>query len=342
MGEILLRHTFYLLPQILPGDARMVTNYKMKRNWFFALFVIILLISTLFLSGCINRREEFVYNGEKRTYVLDLPSSYDSSNSYPLVIVFHGGGGNAKSIRDVTNFSMRAEEEDFIVLYPDGSGKLDRKLLSWNCEFCCGYALENNIDDIGFIRALIEYLQEQYNIDESMIYATGLSNGGIMSYYVGAALSDIFAAVAPVAAQIGGQASEQEILWHVPEPEYPVSVLAINGMNDSRVPYDGGQPENNNTKVYSWMSTNESISFWVEQNQCDTFPKRNISKSGNIIIDTYLGGRNDTEVQLISIVNGNHSWPGGKKGWDHGDNPTKEINATDVIWDFFKTHPKNS
>lgn len=313
-------------------------NYS-KRKIIFVFLIGSLLISTLFLSGCVTTRETFTYNGLKRTYILDLPSNYDSSNKYSLVIVFHGGGGNAKNIRDVTNFSLKAEEENFIVVYPDGTGKLDRKFLTWNCGFCCGDALENNIDDIGFIRELIIYLQEEYSIDETMIYATGLSNGGIMSYYVGSSLSDIFAAVAPVAAQIGGQASEQEKLWHIPEPIYPVSVLAIHGMNDSRVPYNGGQPEID-TNTYSWMSTNESISFWVEQNQCDSFPERTVSESGNIITDAYHGGLNGTEVQLISIVNGNHSWPGGKKGWDQGDEPNKELDATDVIWDFFKNHAK--
>lgn len=307
---------------------------------FISFFIISLLISTSIFTGCVSKRETFVFEGEKRTYLIDIPTNYDDSNSYPLVLVFHGGGGNAENIREVTNFSQKAEEEKFIVVYPDGSGKLPRRLLTWNCGFCCGYALENNIDDIGFIRALILFLKEKYNINETRIYATGISNGGIMAYRVGAELSDIIAAIAPVAAQIGGQATEEEKLWRIPEPKYPVSVIAINGMNDSRVPYDGGRPENNDTAVYSWMSTNESISFWVEQNQCNSFPERNVSESGNIIIDTYAGGRNDTKVRLVSIVHGTHCWPGGNKGWENGDEPIQELNATDIIWDFFRHHPK--
>jgi polyhydroxybutyrate depolymerase len=307
---------------------------------FISMLVLIVLLSTIIFTGCISKRDTFRFDGEKRSYIIDLPNSYNPSNEYPLVLVFHGGGGNAKNIKEVTNFSLKGEEENFIVVYPDGSGKLNYRLLTWNCGFCCGYALEHNIDDIGFIRALIEYLTDEYNIDESMIYATGLSNGGIMSYYVGAALSDIFAAVAPVAAQIGGQATEQEKIWRIPVPENPVSILAINGMNDSRVPYDGGRPADNDTAVYSWISTNESISFWVTQNQCNSFPERNISDSGNIIIDTYAGGLDSTMVRLISIVDGTHSWPGGEKGWDQGAKPTSEINATDIIWEFFKDHPK--
>ena len=129
----------------------------------------------------------------------------------PLVVVLHGGGGNAENIEEVTGFSEKADEEGFIVVYPDGSGRLDRYLLTWNAGFCCGYALENNIDDVGFIRALIEYLQEKYAINRNMIYVTGISNGGMMSYRLGAELSDIVAAIAPVAGSIGGQATEEDI-----------------------------------------------------------------------------------------------------------------------------------
>jgi polyhydroxybutyrate depolymerase len=317
-----------------------MSQHEKALKIFISFFIITLLISTSLLSGCVSKRETIVFEGEKRTYIIDLPSTYDALTSYPLVLVFHGGGGNAENIREVTSFSQKAEEEKFIVVYPDGSGKLARRFLTWNCGFCCGYALENNIDDIGFIRALIQHLRGQYNIDNTRIYATGISNGGIMAYRVGAELSDIVAAIAPVAAQIGGQATKEEKLWRIPEPDHPVSVIAINGMNDSRVPYDGGRPENNDTAVYSWMSTNESISFWVEQNQCNSFPERNVSESGNIIIDTYAGGRNYTKVRLVSIVNGTHSWPGGKKGWEQGDDPIQELNATDVIWEFFQHHPK--
>ena len=162
-----------------------------------------------------------------------------------------------------------------------------------------------------------------------------------MTYLVGAELSDIFAAIAPVAASIGGQATEDDTIWTIPEPAHPVSVQVIHGMNDSRVPYDGGRPIENNTRgAYTYSSVNESVSFWVEVNHCAAFPERNVSISGNIIIDTYYGGMNDTVVQLISIVNGTHSWPGGQKGWKKGDDPTQEIDATDMIWRFFIQHAK--
>jgi len=311
-----------------------------------ATFIVTILCLSIILAGCISNTDYIIHDGKKRffnvrlPYKINLPSSYDPSNSYPLVFVFHGGGGNGINIEDTTNFTQKADEEEFIVVYPYGTGVLNKILLTWNCGFCCGYALRNNIDDIGFIRSLYEHIENEYSINPNMVYATGISNGGIMSYRVGAELSDIFAAIAPVAAQIGGQATIDDELWQIPEPDNPVSVIAFNGMNDTRVPYDGGRPLEGNAHVYSWMSTNESISFWVEHNNCNTTPEQYISESGKIIVDIYHGGINNTEVTLVTIVDGTHSWPGGKKGWLGGPEPTQEISATDMIWDFFKDHPK--
>ena len=298
-------------------------------------------IATSFFSGCLSQREIFDYNGQSRSYILHLPPLYNGDDEMPLIVVLHGGGGNAKNIEDATGFSEKADEEGFIVVYPDGSGRFDRYLLTWNNGFCCGYALKNNIDDVGFIRALIGYLQEKYAIKRNMIYVTGISNGGMMSYRLGAELSDIVAAIAPVAGSIGGQATKEDTIWCIPEPDYPISVIVFHGKNDSRVPYDGGMPTANDTRgAFSYLSVNDSVSFFVRHNQCDAFSQRNISESGNIIMDLYAGGLNNTEVVLYTLVNGTHSWPGGKIGMRNGDVPAMEISATDLIWEFFKDHPK--
>ena len=300
------------------------------------LVVIVLTMGSSFFSGCLSKRDIFEYNGQIRSYILHLPPSYNGIDEMPLVVVLHGGGGNARNIEKVTGFSKKADEEGFIVIYPDGSGRFDRTLLTWNGGFCCGYALEHNIDDIGFIRALIEYLEETYTINQDMIYITGASNGGMMSYRLGAELSDIIASIGPVIASIGGKATEDSSLWVIPETAYPVSVIALNGMIDGRVPYNGGQSTVNDTRgAFSYLSVNESIAFWVTQNNCTAIPMRNISQSGNIIVDTYTNGDNGAEVVLYSIVNGGHAWPGGQKGSEKGDEPTSEISATDVMWDFF-------
>ena len=304
------------------------------------LLILLTLILPVLLTGCISR-ESLWYDGQKRTYVIHLPVSYNPLKTYPLVLVLHGGGGNAANAERMTGFSKKADEEGFIVVYPEGSGRFRRILLTWNGGFCCGYALEHNVDDVGFIRALLEELMEAYPINSSMIYITGMSNGGIMSYRLGSELSDIVAAISPVAASIGGNATNESSLWVIPEPGYPVSVIAFNGMLDTRVPYYGGQPMENFTRgAYSYLSVNESITFWINHNHCSQIPETNVSESGNIIVDTYKNGDNGTEVVLYTIANGGHAWPGGEKGRRQGDEPTQEISATDIMWEFFKSHPK--
>jgi polyhydroxybutyrate depolymerase len=304
------------------------------KNLFVFITIAIIFISTI-LAGCITNKQTLRYDGRNRTYLLHIPPHYNSSKSFPLVIALHGGGGNSKNMMEKTGFNNLSDEKGFIVAYPDGVGRLKNRLLTWNAGYCCGYAIENNIDDVGFIRALIEKLQNNFNIDSKRIYITGHSNGGMMTYRIGAELSDIIAAIAPVAGSIGGKETENSSLYIIPEPSYHVSVIALHGLLDENVPYDGGHGNNSSGSRID-LSVNESISFWVDNNECSTIPIRNISDSGNIIIDYYLNGINGSEVALVTIVNGGHAWPGS----DKGISGNQEINGTEIIWDFFEAHPK--
>ncbi len=296
-------------------------------------------VSLVFLPGCQPQKQSIEFDGRTRAFITHLPPQYDNTALFPLVIVLHGGAGNSLNAERTTGMSEKADEEGFIVVYPDGTGILPNILLTWNAGFCCGYALENAVDDVGFIQALITHFKSTLNVDPERIYVTGISNGGMMACRLGAELSDELAGIAPVAASIGGKATESSSLWMIPSPETALSVIAFNGMLDGRVPYDGGQPTAENTEgAYSYLSVDESISFWVEHNNCSPTPSTDISDNGNIITDTYPDGDNNTEVVLYSIADGKHAWPGGEKGWFGADEPTQEISATDSMWEFFNRH----
>ncbi len=295
------------------------------------LIIVILMFSSIIFTGCISKKEEIIHDGRTRTYILHIPSSYNGVTPIPLVIALHGGGGNSKSMQAKTGFNKLADEEGFIVVYPDGTGRFKNRLLTWNAGYCCAYALENNIDDVGFIRALIEKLQQTLKIDSNMIFITGHSNGGMMSYRLGSELSDIVAAIAPVAGSIGGKATEDSEEWIIPEPSFPVSVLAIHGLLDEQVAYDGGHGEKA-SGTREDISVNDSIDFWVQHNNCNIIP--DTQEVGNITIDTYKEGNLGTEVVLYTINNGGHYWPGSN------NDPYQEISAAEIIWDFFKDHPK--
>ena len=291
-------------------------------------------ITTVPITKGMTTEESIEYNGLTRTYRLYIPSSYDHTPT-PLVFVLHFGGGNAAIIEKVTEMTEKAEEEGFIVVYPNGTGTFEDRLLTWNAGFCCGYAVGNNIDDIRFINTLIETLKETLAVDTSRIYVTGFCNGGGLTHRIGAELSHTVAAIAPVAGSIGGKETEDSALWTISAPQNPVSVVIIHGTNDSYVPYDGGVTQGKGT--YSILSVAESVSFWVDHNDC-YFRERTINESGTVQVDTY-SHENGTEVVLYTLTNCGHAWPGGKK-FAGGDKPTLDISATDVIWEFFKNHPK--
>jgi len=205
-------------------------------------------------------------------------------------------------------------------------------MLTWNAWNCCGAALKNNVNDVGFIKAMIERLGKEYSIDPKRIYATGLSNGAMMAYRLGAELSDKIAAIAPVAGALNAENLH---------PSNPVSVLIFHGTEDKYILYGGGTPE----KLLETVKrvdkpVSYAVSYWVSRDRCKTGPEREVS--GQITREIYSGGLNGTEVALYTVKGQGHAWPGGGSGLLYGnmDEPTKEISATDIIWDFFKAHPK--
>lgn len=269
------------------------------------------------------------HDGIERTYILHLPSSYDENKPAPLVLSFHGGAGNAENQRRVSGFNELADKEGFIVVYPNGTGKLKDKILTWNGGTCCGYAVTNQIDDVGFIRALIAELQSQYNIDPKRIYATGLSNGGIMSYRLACDAADIFAAIGPVAG------TQNYIRC---EPSEPVSVIHFHGTDDTHLPYGGGSGDDSIAGVV-FKSVDETMDFWLTFNLCNPTPTT--ETFDDIQHETYSGCANEIKVELYTILGGKHAWPGsdGPAG-PAGDEPTQTISASEIMWEFFAAHPK--
>ena len=111
-------------------------------------------------------RQTLSYRGIDRSYVVRLPGVPSSPDRrVPLVLVLHGGGGDAANAEAMTGFTDKARQEGFIVVYPEGTGRFERKLLTWNAGHCCGHAMQHQVDDVGFIRALIDRLLEDYPVD---------------------------------------------------------------------------------------------------------------------------------------------------------------------------------
>jgi polyhydroxybutyrate depolymerase len=284
-----------------------------------------------------------------RTYWLHVPPNYDGSEAVPLVIVLHGSTGFSLRyplsffcsswMENYTEFSKKADEQGFIVVYPNAKLDFYTRGYDYNYKFAPG-GVPKFVDDVGFLRALIDKMKQDYTINSSRIYVIGMSDGAVMTYSAGAYLSDIIAAIAPVAGTIGGNFSwnHRDIYYQIPNPANPVSVIVFHGTNDSSgMNYEGGGELNR-------ASVNESIAFWVEHNGCDPTPEINISESGKIIRRIYTNGKNGTEVVLYTTVGGDHWWPGNPWTSSPGSpwlvDTIQEISATNLIWDFFAAHPK--
>lgn len=268
-----------------------------------------------------------------RKYLVHVPKSYDGTKPYPVVLSFHGGGSNAEGMVRFCGLNDKADEAGFIVVYPSGTGRLE-KALTWNGGNCCGYAMQNKIDDVAFTRALLDDLDKVVKVDGKRIFATGMSNGAIISYRLAAELSDRIAAIAPVGGPMGTESCS---------PKRPVPVLHFHGTADEFAPFQGGK----GTKSLSgteFYSVEHSIKAWVKANGCKEEPEvvkePDREKDGtNIVRKTYGGGKDGAEVVLIVIEGGGHTWPGRQPPLAYLGKSTKNISANDVMWEFFKKHP---
>lgn len=283
-------------------------------------------------STASEQQRALILNGIKRSYVVRVPPEATQRNELlPLVLVLHGGGGNAALAESMTGFSEKAGKEGFIVVYPNGTGRFKDKLLTWNADHCCGYAMENRIDDVGFINALIDKLIKDYPVDPKRIYAAGMSNGGMMTHRLGIALSNRFAAIAPVVATLFGDESK---------PEYPVSAIMFNGMLDKSVPNQGGSPGGRFPNAWDGTPTKpamEQAEFWAKADGCTSIPREH--DQGLYILRQYhCPAGKDVEIYLVK--DNGHAWPGGQSGSRRGDKPSSSLNTTDVIWAFFKAHAR--
>ena len=269
------------------------------------------------------------HDGLERSYILYIPASVRQDQPAPLVFVLHGGTGNAESAIRMSGFNKVADQNGFIAVFPNGTGRLsDDKLLTWNGGTCCGYAQKNDVDDVGFIRSVIAEIETTASIDPKRIYATGMSNGGIMSYRLACEASDLFAAIAPVAGTLN---------FPPCNPSESVSVIDFHGTADQNLPYEGGFGSESLVDV-DFVSVKDSVEFWVSFNECESRPLTDLEDT--IQHDTWTGCDNTSAVELYTIIGGGHAWPGGGSGWPGSDQPTDIISASELIWEFFAAHPK--
>ncbi len=265
--------------------------------------------------------QSIVNGGVTRTYILHIPPDYDGTKALPLVFVLHGRGGTGKSMIG-TGMSTLADQANFIVVYPDGTGNPS----GWNS----GLQEDSRItvDDVGFFKALIDKFEKDLGVDPTRVYAAGFSGGAIMTYRLGAQLTDQFAAIAVVE---GAMANKQpDGTWlTIPNPAGPIAVIIFHGQQDTHIPYNGGQ--GNGAGMLFAAPVTDAVNSWVKNDGCDNTPTTAKGGGGNVTRQDYVGCTAGSEVTFYTIANGKHAWPTVKE---------TGISATNLIWEFFSKHSK--
>lgn len=266
------------------------------------------------------------YQGHQRSYRMHVPASYRAGVPAALVLSLHGGGGNMDYQANDAYYGQisKSEQMGFIAVFPNGYSRLPGgQLATWNAGNCCGGARDAGADDVGFIRALVERLHTQLNIDRKRIFANGMSNGGMMAYRLACEAPDLFRAIASVAGTDNTS---------VCTPSQPISVLHIHARDDDMVLFNGGAGRER-AAVTDFVSVPSTVSKWVGLNGCPAKPQRVLEVSG-ALCELYTPCRGGVEVKLCVTDTGAHSWPGGTKVRGGAPGSTA-LSATDVIADFY-------
>lgn len=259
-------------------------------------------------GSCYNNpgARSLMHNGQERSYFLHLPSNYNDTIATPLFLNFHGFGGSASDFMNEVDMSYLADQENFILVYPQGTCL--EGFSHWNTSLP-GINNKSEADDFNFIEALLDQISLEYNVDRERIYACGYSNGGMFAYGLANFRSDLIAAVASVSGTMvdfNGTTS------------HPMPVLHLHGTSDLIIPYEGNSDYNSAQTV---------LEHWVNFNNTINNPTLITDSNGGMTIEHYVydQGDNNVSVEHYKYIGGEHIW----------FNATFQgMNTARLIWNF--------
>lgn len=285
-----------------------------------------------------NHEVSLRHGGRTRVYIVHMPRRV--LDKPPVVLAFHGGGGNARGFQEYAELDAVADREGFIVVYPNGTGPLPRRLLTWNAgDGCCGYAMTHKVNDVGFATMLLQDLERRTPIDRRRIYATGHSNGGIMAHRLAAERPELIAAIASVA----GSLDRKDFA-----PRRGVPVLQIHSVDDPRALYNGGLgppfPGTNNRVFHQPVQS--GLDRWVAADKCRPGPDtvavrqgapgtREANHTATLLV--WRGCADGAEVAHWKLTGSGHAWPGDAQppGTERLVGPqTTIVRAAQEVWAF--------
>lgn len=272
-------------------------------------------------------------DGRDRTYRVYVPSTLPPGQPAPLLVGLHGGTGWGAQFEKNSQFDRLAEANGFLVVYPDGVGTgADASTnRTWNGGNCCGVAVREQVDDVAFITQLVQKLSAEYAVDPTRIYATGHSNGAIMSYRLACERADVFAAAAVYAGTLGVRRCD---------PSEPVSFMHVHGTADESLPIDGGIGRRSIAGV-AFPPPHDGIVTMATANGCPTDPTT--TTEGALTTESWSPCARGTAVEFVTIDGASHAWPGGPQS--AGAQALVGVayqgyDASAELWAFLATHPK--
>jgi polyhydroxybutyrate depolymerase len=244
------------------------------------------------------------FDGVERSYIAHVPdgAAIGAPLTLPVLVVLHGAGGNGIKAETATALSGYASTDNFIVVYPNGTQAADIPgQLSWNAGACCGAPVTNDVDDVGFIEAVLDDVEREYAVDTERVFLAGFSNGGMLSYRLSCELGDRIAGLAVVGGAFNVSSCSSDAA---------ASVLIVHGTADQTVPYAGGATNPRTAARFGgWnnASVAQATSIWIERNGCDSDPETALE--GAAATAVYSGCDDGGSLEVVSIANGGHVWP---------------------------------
>jgi len=281
-----------------------------------ALLLIVVGLGGVAAAAPTVRDERIEVGSLTRSYFLHITAIAGDAKPVPLVLLLHGRGGSGRAIHNYSGMGTKADQEGFLLVCPDASGTPP----AWNSGAYASRAYPT--DDVAFLRAVLDRTEKEHRVDTRRIYVAGHSSGGMMSHRLGSELAERVAAIGVVAGAIGAQLADGSS-DRVPAPAKPVSAILFHGKADRIVPYDGGG------QLLKFLPVADATAFWVRNDGCGPEARKEPLAGGAATRETYTGGKDGTEVVLVTIPLGGHDWP-----------KAEGLKATDLMWQFFAAHPK--
>ncbi|HEX2100325.1 MAG TPA: PHB depolymerase family esterase, partial [Candidatus Synoicihabitans sp.] len=287
-----------------------------------------------------------------RSYAIHVPSFEAENGARAAILSLHGGGGSAMIQASTSQLNELADEQQIYIVYLEGSGLIR----TFNAGNCCGFAQSQGIDDVGYVGAVLQDVLDTFDIDPARVYATGFSNGGMMSHRLACALSDRIAGVAAIGGA-SGQFDRSLNQYYSCNPARRIPVLHVHATNDRNYPYEGGVGEGlSDTDFYSIDAT---IADWISRNNVSAeatiepvtaittcyryaVPADTSVSSAPVVLCSVDPADNYDAVNRI-VFGGGHSWPGGVRSpAANSDVPIADFDANAFMWEFFDQQNRRS